>query len=364
MSMAGEVSPEFVAELFEAALDDEVWARISARVARACGVGGGAMIVMRGPELLDISVTENIFSSAGPYESYYKLIDPWRTRALPAPAGSVRLSSELFPEEELVRSEFYNDFARKVGMFRPLNAYVRVDEATVLSVGVEEPYARRLLDHDDKPLIAAIAPYLSRAVRLRLKLRSSTAGAAAGWAIVEQLSVPAAICDRVGTILMANAAADSVIGNMRHDAPSPRVIAAPRADQTARLLKLIDATAQGGPGGSLVLGGGARRLLTLVTPLPRQIDDMPGLVLITLQDASSRSFDAALLRDMFGLSGTQAALAIALYDGETPDDFARRRDIRISTVRTHLAEIFARTGVAGQSELIALLGRIPPVRPS
>lgn len=360
--MDDQLSSDLVASLFEAALDDLSWSGIAARVAAACGVGGGAIIVMRGSDIADMSVTENILSSAAPYEAHYKFIDPWRTRALPAPMGSVRLSSELFPEEELVRGEFYNDFARKVGMFRPLNAYVRVDESTVMSVGVEEPYARRLLDHDDKPLIARIAPYLGRAMQLRLRLRSREAGTAAGWAIIDRLAIPAVVCDRLGTMLMVNEAAESIFGGMRGEAGSPRTIAAPTPDQTAVLLRLIGATAGGGPGAALQLVGQSTRYLTLVTPLPSQVRDERGLVLVTMREAASRSFDADLLREMFGLSATQAALAVALYDGSTPDEFADGRGIRISTVRTHLAEVLARMGATDQRELVALLGRIPPIR--
>jgi DNA-binding CsgD family transcriptional regulator len=36
--------------------------------------------------------------------------------------------------------------------------------------------------------------------------------------------------------------------------------------------------------------------------------------------------------------------------------------VAISTVRTHLAEIFVRTGTESQRDLVRLLGMLPPVR--
>jgi DNA-binding CsgD family transcriptional regulator len=53
---------------------------------------------------------------------------------------------------------------------------------------------------------------------------------------------------------------------------------------------------------------------------------------------------------------------MALHSGRTPEEIALERGIKISTLRTHLAEIFARTGAENQRDLIRLLGLLPPLR--
>jgi DNA-binding CsgD family transcriptional regulator len=45
-----------------------------------------------------------------------------------------------------------------------------------------------------------------------------------------------------------------------------------------------------------------------------------------------------------------------------PEEIAAERGVAISTLRTHFAEIFARTGAENQRDLIRLLGMLPPVR--
>jgi len=64
---------------------------------------------------------------------------------------------------------------------------------------------------------------------------------------------------------------------------------------------------------------------------------------------------------LYGLSPTQAEIALAIFSGKTARQIAAARGVAISTLRTHLAEIFLRTGVDDQRELVRLLGTIPPV---
>ena len=62
-----------------------------------------------------------------------------------------------------------------------------------------------------------------------------------------------------------------------------------------------------------------------------------------------------LLRKLFDLSAAEARVAVQLARGRSPREAAGALHISTNTVRTHLARIFAKTGVQRQSELTALL---------
>ncbi len=64
----------------------------------------------------DISLSSAMSLSKAPYVEYFYDIDPWQRALSRAPQGSVFISAEHLPEEELIRSEFYNDFARHHGL--------------------------------------------------------------------------------------------------------------------------------------------------------------------------------------------------------------------------------------------------------
>ena len=110
---------------------------------------------------------------------------------------------------------------------------------------------------------------------------------------------------------------------------------------------------------------GATGLLVLVTPLPNQLHGHAGVghALVSLRSTQDcPSFQKAELEALFALSPTQAAVALDLYGGKSPEQIASERGVRISTLRTHLAEIFARTGAESQRDLVRLIGLMPPVR--
>lgn len=71
------------------------------------------------------------------------------------------------------------------------------------------------------------------------------------------------------------------------------------------------------------------------------------------------------LEKIFGLTTAEGRLAAQLSNGISLASIARERKVSITTLRTQLASIFAKTGTSRQPELVALLARIcrDPVAP-
>ena len=67
---------------------------------------------------------------------------------------------------------------------------------------------------------------------------------------------------------------------------------------------------------------------------------------------------AKRLRELFGLTRTEAAVAASLGDGKSPERIAADLGIGIGTVRTHLKRVLAKTGTHRQAQLVALLARV------
>ena len=72
----------------------------------------------------------------------------------------------------------------------------------------------------------------------------------------------------------------------------------------------------------------------------------------------------ALLREMFGLTAAEAALAAQISRGDGIQAAAERLSISGNTARTHLSRIFDKTGTSRQAELVRLLVQCrPPALP-
>jgi DNA-binding CsgD family transcriptional regulator len=81
-----------------------------------------------------------------------------------------------------------------------------------------------------------------------------------------------------------------------------------------------------------------------------------GGAVILVDDAQARRApsEIALVR-AFGLTPSEAALALSLAQGRSLAEHARQRRISVHTARTHLARIYAKTGTRRQAELVARL---------
>jgi len=74
--------------------------------------------------------------------------------------------------------------------------------------------------------------------------------------------------------------------------------------------------------------------------------------------------DEDLLAALFRLSRAEARLAIGLLKGLSAAECAAQSGVGVATIRSQLHSIFSKTGVRRQAQLVALLSRVPALRPA
>jgi len=364
----GLPSADLIAAIYQAAVDDARWPDFAMLVGRAARIQHTGVWITENEEVIDISLAEIWRSLGAAYKERFAGMDPWANSLARAPLERVMLGYEHLREDELVKTEFFNEFAQPGGMFRPMGVRMQLSPGVYSTIGSDLPWSRLRFEQSDKPRLRRIIPYVKHALQLRLRWRDSQIHTRTGAAILDALAFAVIVCDQNGRVGYANAAAEALdrsgttISFGRRGAGLLTRIPA----EADLLRRLICETGAGGAGGSMRIGDadGKTLLLALVTPLPAGLagDDAPGHVLISLRSAKdSGSFTTAILGSLFGLSPTQAEIALGIFDGKSPEQIAVERRIAISTLRTHLAEIFARTGVENQRDLVRLFGRLPPV---
>jgi DNA-binding CsgD family transcriptional regulator len=80
-----------------------------------------------------------------------------------------------------------------------------------------------------------------------------------------------------------------------------------------------------------------------------------GALVLILDSATPSSTGEAELRQLYGLTSMETRLGQALMEGKSLDDCCNELGIRRTTGRMHLRNLFAKTGVRRQSELVSLL---------
>jgi DNA-binding CsgD family transcriptional regulator len=84
------------------------------------------------------------------------------------------------------------------------------------------------------------------------------------------------------------------------------------------------------------------------------------LAMLMIYDPHQKiGFDPFILAACFDLSPGEAKVAVALAEGMSPEEIAKKNRVAISTVRTQLKSVFLKTGANRQAELVSMMARLP-----
>jgi DNA-binding response OmpR family regulator len=103
-----------------------------------------------------------------------------------------------------------------------------------------------------------------------------------------------------------------------------------------------------------------------ITPLPStssfiQNVTMP-LALILITEPNETLSEVQLMGKLYDLSPAELRVATALLAGKSPGEYASEAGLTLHTVRSQLKNLFSKTYTRRQSELVALLSKLPPLR--
>ena len=375
-------------EIYDAAVGGMPWTVIGQSLSRLVGASS-AWLTVTGPQSGE---TDLLYRSHFPddeiaaYRSHYHQIDLWTTRtaaagvrAGPHVPPKARISGHLVPDAEYLRSEYYAEQGKRLGLRHCLGTVIQLGSAGVMPVGFHRPDGAEPFDAAEAHLLDCLLPHLRRAMQLRHRLNPGPSTASPALFALDALATAVVVVDADMRIVLANAAAEAIVSDRAGlRIVQERVGAGPRRSMLAALhhrdqeglAALVKATAAGAS------SGGAVRLrdlslepaiAALVSPLPSRLSEGGGLsgrvagqALILLHDLRSPppSPDPELLRTLFGLTFTEAEVAYALCGGATKNAVAAQRGLRESTIRTHVASILSKTGSVNLRDLARLLASL------
>ncbi|GJD49220.1 hypothetical protein OPKNFCMD_1950 [Methylobacterium crusticola] len=356
-----------IAAIYAAASEADALDRITAVIREALDVDSVGIWMIENGRIAELTLTEDIVASAADYLAYYQTLDPWGG-AQPRLSNRALLGSDFVSEESLLRSEFYNDFARHYGMLRPLGIVLDVAPGLRASLSLNRVAGSRLLATEDKPVVEEIGLHVRGALRLYTALQEERRHR--GWdsRTLDLLGFGVVICAGDGVILYANPVAHALsragAGIVLGDARAGLGTRDP-ADGPALRALVRAAAVEGRPGAMRVAGADGGALSVVATPVPE-----PGgerlrggqAFLGVSRTATAPDLQHATLRRLFGLSPAQAELCLQLADGKTFEEAATGRGIAVTTARTHFKAILGRTRTRNLRDLLRLLSSLPPVR--
>ena len=269
------------------------------------------------------------------------------------------LQTDLFSPDEICYSRFHKEIAGPSGCRHWASASFMADgNAWCMSVFRRRPFVR-----DDTRQFIEVSRHLERIVRMSravVDARDRTE-----LATLDRFGRAAMLVGRDGRVTRMNAAAEALMSPDFRLRRGWLVATDPRSqDRIDALLSAIRTTPPGvflqAPM-ALVSRDGQAWLTINILPMTGRDDENFGgaravLVIGDLTEAIART--EADLQSLFGLTPAEARLAASLCCGKNLGQAAREFGVGTSTLRSHLKNIFAKTGTGRQAELVAVLARI------
>ena len=206
-------------------------------------------------------------------------------------------------------------------------------------------------------------------LHVRERLVAADLRAARAEAALDRVGGGVIIVDMAARILFVNRRAETILADESGLAKCHGAVRArdPAAERQLRLA-IADCTARtlSTPGGKVDIPRGADRppLRVLVAPAERETDHSnmrwlrtarPAAILILIDREQKQRPDKEQLRRRFGLTSAEVSVAFEILKGGGTKAAAVRLGILPSTVRSHLKQIFQKTGTFRQAELVRLL---------
>lgn len=277
-------------------------------------------------------------------------------------ATSVSTEWSLFSPREREILPFNGAFIKKLGFGPFLGAALGQREGNAIILSIERKHEQGSYSLDDVARFRSVLPSLQQATRVSMALNDARdAGLMDG---LERAGRAAMLLDHAGCAFWISTRARPLLdGALGAGATGLVATHRPSADrlQAAITDALRFPAVIARRGRVVVEREAARPLLVDVAPLRDASDDLlrraKAIVLIDDPDAVVPP-DEAVCRMIFGLTPSEAAVAVRIAAGVRPLDVARELRISLGTLRIHLKAVFAKTGVHRQAELAALLGRV------
>lgn len=363
---------DLIGPIYDCAIDPARWPEVLAEISRRLGFCQVTLTLQAMPSgAVMLNVASGISDSWLERSTVYgaDVIAMWGglARIAATPLEEPILLSDMNPglRDGSVYNAFHSEWYRPQGLVDSAAVGLTRDATSLASISLTRHEDQGAISPADVGAIRVLAPHLRRAVTISRLLDAQTVVSATFGAVLDRVGTPIVITDGQLTLLHANDAARLLL-----DAREPIMLngqqLATNQPAVTRALALAVAQAAedevriGRRGLAIPLCGdeGAPRVLHILPlkhgALRAGLVNQAAAAIFVSTTLPSLADSGTLAAPLFDLSAGEVRVFDLIAEGLTPGETAERLGIGISTVRTHLLHIYAKTGTHRQSDLVRL----------
>lgn len=359
--LTSEGNAQLIDAIYDAALDPGNWPRVLERFTLAYGSSSAHLSVE------NYAMTEGRMISFGAdpahaqrYADYYVTCNVLWERLMQKPDAEVATSRTVMPWEEFRRTEFCTDFLRPQDGEEVLISIALKQTDRVSCLTLWRPEGMGPWGAKQMKALTELTPHLRHALRVNQCIGDQRLVHDLASEALHQLDHGVIFVDAQAQLLFANRAAGALLAERGGLHIEQRRLAARKAADTTALRQLIADAAKGATGGSLVIAREMRpSMIVFVVPAKSEFSSLvrqtPSVIVFIKDLERPATFSLTAFAQHFELTPAQAALAHETLRGDGIHAAATRLGVSYATARTHLLQIFQKTGCARQAELVRLM---------
>lgn len=360
--------PDDVLELFgQASHDSRAWLPAIRALASATRSSLGQLIGIGGPAVLQFNLVDLPADADADFLAIGAGSPKVSTRVA---AGDLARPMQVAhePDYDAVRptlqTDIYRDFERKWDIPHGAQATLERSDDALFAVAMLRSESDGRTTPEQVATFSAALPFVRAALRTQLSLGGQGARLLAG--ALEAVSSSAFLLDAGGVLQAATPAAEAMLSAGRLRLRDGRLCALDPLDdrrlQSAVALALSGSDAD--PAArqqQVMLRGAGAPMVLLVDRLRNQETGFifSPRVLVTLGAGPPRPPRTEALRAAYGLTESEALIALSLARGVSRAQVAAERGVSLGTVRQQVKSIFQKVGVHREAELVLAVHQAP-----
>lgn len=366
LNRSSEDYVELLGLLYEAPLEDAAWGEALELMCQLFKANHATLFLRTttpyrpGTVIAAGEASEAVINS---YHRVYHSLDPF----IDLPTEQVITVGEFLGAQGWRGSLYYRDFLVNLDVSDMMGADIRLASGAICRLRLSRSQHSPSFMHTDKVLGEQVLPHLRRALRLYTQLGQLDVERNLYAEAVERLMIGVVLLDIKGRIILVNQVARDLLSHgdvLRQEEGGLRARNALASRELRYLIDcVLSAHQQSQPVASRAMSielpdgrGSLGIIVQRALQGTRWGDDRHPAVAVLLRDpAQTPQVPVDLARQMFGLTGAEAAIAIQLVNGLSLDEAADALHISRNTAKTHLGRVFSKTGVSRQTELIRIL---------
>jgi len=363
---------------YEAALAPQLWPRVLEGIADISRADGAALLVQDQVDGKGSAVVVRVDPAALSLQfGYYATRNPirhGRNRALGLSDASadwrarVVTDEDALPKSELMRSDYYNNFLRPFGIHSGLMIGVALVDTRFATINMLRSSRHGAFERSEIELANRLQPHLIRAFELDRRLSEARQLSGSLAQSLDRSRHGIFLVDGDARLRHANRAGETLVAEGRGLSTRDGILRAAGSDGTRALHRLIadagaaDKDSRSGGALSIARPQFGRPLSVIVAPLRSGVfspfRQAPSVIVCATDPESGIALPEDRLRALFGLTPSEAKIAIELLAGGDLTAVAERKSLSVNTVRVHVAHIMDKTETSRQAELVRLLERV------